>query len=338
MKERGYSELVLHTDEVAAALFRPSKFADMFSPAELARGGRRTVWGNNLFLVKKMYQISAVIFLIVCGLAAVDYFLDPGFDPLILALLFLLFLLFPPIWVFACHLFSPLPKWDSLQWAIVDGRWEEALHRAKRIPLVPKHTLAFFRARALIGLGRAEEGLREFDTFADDKRLPKWLYWSQRAELLERAGRDDEAVVNGDEALRLAPSNPVPLLGLAELLVRFRHDTVRSRELLARAREHPKSEPTRFAYSMVEGLIALREQKPAARELFERAIEELAPFRNAPLTKEPELTIRAYLAIALARGHERDAAEEQFHLAEQYLRAHGRGDLIREYETAIAKA
>ncbi|HJQ01363.1 MAG TPA: tetratricopeptide repeat protein [Jatrophihabitans sp.] len=86
---------------------------------------------------------------------------------------------------------------------------EQLLHRS---------VLRYNRAQVLVGLGRLEEALADYDSvIALDPNYAEYHF--DRGNLLHRLGRDDEALASFEQAVQLSPPFPEVHYNRAELLV-----------------------------------------------------------------------------------------------------------------------
>ncbi|HZT08893.1 MAG TPA: hypothetical protein VFC51_17855, partial [Chloroflexota bacterium] len=176
LRERGFDEIVLHTDDVGALYSRQADVAKTFSPRE--------------FLWFRALPRSVVTFLPVCLLLY-----KRNWFTLLLALAVLLYrravpapwgvvdtllaayLVLPLAWALVAQLLpSAAARYEQLVEAAAWGRWEEVLARADDVgPGIPPEELAFRRAGALAGLGRLDEAVHLVQRFGDGAAIPAWL-------------------------------------------------------------------------------------------------------------------------------------------------------------------
>jgi hypothetical protein len=336
-EEHGRTDIVLHTDDVLAPFFRPSKLRKHFRPSECVRLRTAGPIAYVAIVSLSMYRQLWVVCLLLLGLIAFWRFLgeDWGlFD--VVAILGL----FVPVWValfFA--LTSPLRTERRLLKAIGWARWEEVLQLIPRLNRATYHEFLVRqrKAQALAGLGRLSEGLTEFDRVAELPDVPPFAYWAGQGAIY-MAARDTEMVVSVlERACESAPGVTLPQIDLANKLLVFRRDTRRARLVLAQARKHAISDTAYPWLLATEGLLALQQQHPT--EAVERLRESLRLLDHflwgnasaAPLAAR----IRAWLCLAHAAHG--DTATARWHLrrAAPLLVAHREDDLLRECEQAV---
>lgn len=104
----------------------------------------------------------------------------------------------------------------------VQGHWPEALQQCDKIPSqLPEHALCVWPIRGLQGqLAAALDALQAMDTSRWTLRNQQWLH-SERAEMLERNGKDSEALREWMRALRINPQDMLNASLAADLLLRL---------------------------------------------------------------------------------------------------------------------
>jgi tetratricopeptide (TPR) repeat protein len=338
MRDRGFSDLVLHTDDIAAALMRVYPQNLRLGPEELLKQGRLSALGRLLHVLPR--------FLLICGggtcAIAVIFFAAATVEGNIDWLLLLALASLPLVLAGGPLLYkwyNGALRWERLERAIALGRWDKALRLSARVDSLPAAELAARRAAALAGSGRLDEALDLIERYADDPKWPEWLYWMYRADVLTFGGNQDECIASLRQAMRLSPLNATVMLVLAVKLLRQRGDVSAARELLQCAIDAGVAENIRYLLFQVEGLIAVRENDlQRAREMFGKALAELAPRAGAPLIRMIDAGIRGQLAVTHAKLGEREAAEREFQTAEPYLRAQRFFDgIVKEYQDAMAE-
>lgn len=333
---RGYNNIVLHTDDVAAAYANPSDHDTFLSPREYV--ALRQMGGylkNVAFLIPKLYRISWKLnatFLVV--LLARRGFGSPWNvgDGLLLGGLAV-----PILLALVSPIFSPARTYNRLVEAASWARWEEVLQLLPGlVGKIPAHEAAVRQAQALAGLGRLNEALRVITPFADGSQVPEWLYWSRLADVYHAAGDRESALDALEKAVEVAPDNPVVLLDLAALLLRQRQDTSRARQLLDEVRRHAISDMASPFLSMVEGILALEEGHASqAIGRLEEAMAGLAPYRVNPAVCSVLSLIDKYLSLAYAACGDPAKGSHHFRRAEPRLRALGHHQLLARCQQAL---
>jgi len=310
LRERGYDEVVLHSDDTMALFIRQREKAEHISPGDylLLRNLPR---GVGLFVVVTLNGYRKMWFTMVLtafGLAYLRSGLRPWayWDWLCVAILLL-----PPAFALCVALFGGRIRarhqrmLDALFW----GRWEECLWRADRVGLkVPPQEIALRKAQALAGLDRLDEALRLVEPFADGQAVPFWFYRSMLAQVYEFARRRDTAIAQLEQAVELAPDNGTMLLSLARHVIWHKRDPRRARELLTQARTHALSDITTPFADLLEGVILLEEGRPRdALPVLEAAHKVFHARRHMPLgylAVEQAMLARALTHAALGESEE----------------------------------
>jgi tetratricopeptide (TPR) repeat protein len=264
LRERGYEDVVLHSDDLTALYVRQREKAEHLSPRDylVIRNFPRGV-GVFVVMILNGYRKLWAVFAIA-GVAFVSHRYVGGrwdfWDWLCVALL-----LFPLAFAIAVA-FRPGRKsarYRQMMDALYCGRWEEALRRADRVgPMSQAHEIPFRKAQALAGMDRLDEALTLVDRFGDGKAMPSWLYRSMLGQVYEFARRRDDAFAQLERSVELAPDNATVLLGLGRSVIWRKRDARRAREILDKARAHALSDMTAPFADMLEGLILLEEGRP----------------------------------------------------------------------------
>jgi tetratricopeptide (TPR) repeat protein len=336
LRDRGFDEIVLHTDEIGAHFTHQRKVAGSVSTRDylLMRNWPRL----GFFVVVTLNGYRRMWFATVCAaILLVELRLRGrpwGFWDTTCAGI----LLFPPAWPVVYRLVAGNPKarfrrmLDALHW----GRWKEALSAADRVgPKVKPEVIALHKAQALAGMGRLEEGLKLVETFGDGKAVPEWYYRNMLSQVYVFARRQDDAIAQLEEAVALAPDNATLLVALASRIIWHRRDPRRAREYLDRARRHVMSDLLLLLADLLEGVIRLEEGHPRdALPLLETAWKSFYARRHS-LAMGPVLD-KTQLALALtyAAIGESDEAVRRYRQARPRLIAL-RSENVARYDQAI---
>ncbi len=332
--ELGFTDVVLHIDDVGALSLRREKIGKQFTARDylaMRRGG-----GGYLFWVLKFYQLSWKTTAILLALLAFRHY-EGGewttWDGVLLVLAGAPFLV--AAWIkFGGKAKGYRRMMESRSW----GRWSEMLDRLGPLEgKLPPEEFAFRRAQALAGLGRFDEAEALVAHLADGKTIPEWHFWSRMTEVYGVAGLRDRVVESLETAARLAPNNATVRIDLALAVIRYHRDTRRGRALLDEARSHAISDLAAPLYRAAEGQLALELKDPGrAAELLAEAIRSLSYYRPGnPYIGLVTDRLRAYLAMAYAAAGDRAAAERQFRRAEPRLRALAMDDLLGRCRQAV---
>jgi tetratricopeptide (TPR) repeat protein len=335
-KNQGYTEIVLHTDDVSARYTHQSDVAETISPKEYLRFRNMGPLGDVLFLLGKLYAQGWYFHLAAIGVIAVRRYFDWPWG--VLDFVAIVWLAIPLVFAIGGQFFNSARRYSQVVDAVSWGRWEEALERLPSVrKKIPSEEAAFLEAQALAGLGRLDEAIKVLKPYADGENMPSWLYWGRIGDVYYAAGKYELIVPAAEKAAELAPDNPTVLLDLAMALVRYRQDAERARKLLKQARTHALSDVLAVFADVIEGMIELELGNPSqARYLFDKALAALTPFQNAtPLIGAAIDRTYAYLALAHAAMGDRDQATRYSRRAEPRLRALKSNDLIDRCETAL---
>ena len=176
-RAQGFTDVVLHSDEVLGHLFKP-EVLEHFSPRDYLALGRVSraefVWRQVVKFYRSQWWLFAVIIAFIGGRRILE---TPWefMDTLAVALFFL-----PPALVLLNEMFSPSRKYERAMSFNAWGRWTEMLTAIKGVRYaIPAPQYAFHEAKALAGLGRIDEALEIVRPFGDDPKTPAWLYWGR---------------------------------------------------------------------------------------------------------------------------------------------------------------
>jgi hypothetical protein len=340
LRQRGFTEIVLHTDDVGALFIQQSKIERHVTPKDFV--GLRHVhgyWGMVGFHARKLYLQSwtwNVLFLLVLAARRWMQLRFGTMDYLAISVL-----LMPLTFAMIAQLNNRALRYHKFLELAAWGRWTEVLKQAASLRgQIPEHELIWQQAKALAALGRLNEAIELAAPLANDPTVPQWLYCSRLSSVYSTADMRDEELACTEKALRLARDNAALLLDSALTLLRYQLDIPGARQLFEQARSHALSDTLIPMADGVEGILLLEEGRPnGARDKLQSGIEGLDQFLNAaPQVGATQDRFRAYLALALAALGDRPAAEHQFQLAEPRLRALKRNYLLERCQRAIATA
>lgn len=339
LRKRGYSEIVLHTDEVMALHPGQSSFEKTITPQEYVEiRNNGTLWGSVWFLVRKMYKSMWGTDLLLLGLFGLRRYLYVPWGPwdwfLVAALLF------PIAFALATQVFSSARRYNRLINAVAWGQWEDVLRQIDGLRgRVPSYDLTSHKAKALAGLGRLDEALKVIQEVANDPQVPPWLFQSLLEDVYARAHKTDEAIQAAERAIELAPENATVLLNLALDYLEHRRNLPKARQLVEQVRSHALSDVVAPMFQIAEGLLALEDEHFQKAKLhLDAAATGLAPFRNAsPLIGVFQDKTHAYQAIVAAAIGDVADAQRHFRAAEPRLRALRSDKLLGRCQQALAK-
>jgi len=336
-KDRGFSDVVLHSDEVLGQLLQPEALKQL-TPGELHVLGRLSRMQTIGWMISRLYRKQWWWFAAAIALVVGRRIIDVPWD--FLDTMSVAFLGLPAFLVLMGEIFSPARKYDRVMAFNAWGRWAEMLAALPSVKwAVPAPQYAFHEAKALAGMGRIEEALERVKPFANDPKTPAWLYWGQLADVFSSAKLGDRVIECGEKAVENAPNNVTVLIDLAMSLLRYRRDAARARPLLEQARTHEISDVILPFLLMCEGAVALEENKPEqARRLIEEALKAVEKYRHAsPLMGAGIDRMHTYLALACAVSGDSLAAEKHYRIAEPRLKAFDSTDLIERCQAAIGR-
>jgi Tetratricopeptide repeat len=311
LHERGYDEVVLHSDDIQAQFTRQRAKTEQISADDVLMMRNRP-FGVGLFLVTTIQGYKKMGFAIVSTALCLAWFRYGGrlwgfWDSLCLVIL----LLPPTVGLVATIVgIRARAPYRRMVDALYSGRWEECIRRADRLGArVPPHEIAVRRAQALARLDRLDEALQLVKLFGDGKAVPPWFYHLMLAQVNEFARRPDEAIGQLEQAIELAPDNATIFIALARFVIWHKRDARRARELLTEARAHAMSDLTIPTADALEGLILLEEGRPReALSVLEASYKILHSRRHLPLGYLPMEQAMLGLALTHAALGESDVA------------------------------
>ncbi|HLW67920.1 MAG TPA: tetratricopeptide repeat protein [Gemmataceae bacterium] len=341
LRDRGYEDIILHTDDVGARYTNQRAVERHISPKEyVAFRHFRGRHDHAFFIMRKLFRQSIFLLLIAAFWLGFRRWLKIPFG--FWDIFAIIIVTMPVVTAVFSQFFSPGAKYRKLIEAASWFRWEEVLRRLPglRSSGLSEEELAFREAQALAGLGRFEEAMDLVRPFARGRRMPEWLYWARLANLYQATGEIGQVIAVTEKAAELAPENPTVLLDLAAVLLRYQRDTVRAREMLNRALQHAISDAAAPFVVMIKGMLAFEEGKTQQGvELLEESQRQMEKFRHAtPIIGAVVDRTHAYLALAYAKLGDKEAAIQHYRLAEPRMRAMMADDLLRRCEMAIGPA
>lgn len=340
-------EIVLHTDDVAAAVSQmmPRKVSVNEDITASDYVSFRTIsdFGFFVYLTKKLYWQARWGLLVSSGLLLFVFLEANDFQRTYanigLLVLFCLWLA-PPVIALYATLFSPTRKYNQIQEDFYWGRWNEVL---RRLPRIRKHLpLIEVRAReaaSLAGLGRLDEGLQIMEPLADQPEIPYWMYLSRLAEVYEYADQMEQCLTLRKQAYEAQPENSVLKLGYANTLLKLNLDSPLAHQLIEEAEAQPLSDLLQLFVPITKGHLELN-LGHYQRAFFQCLEGEkgLKPFiTTQPFARVYADVARAYAAIALAELGEMEEAETLFQSALPRLEALKSTRTIDRYREAIKR-
>jgi tetratricopeptide (TPR) repeat protein len=339
LRDKGYDEIILHTDDIGARYTRLGAAAKVITP-------RQSLWIRDmpaplaglLIVALNTYRRSWYTYLAALGVLAYRAFHGMPRGPFDLFLI--LYVALPAFFALGASFFRGASgRYNRLMEAVSWGRWQEVLANADLVGgVMPAEEVAFQKAKALAGLGRLDEALRLVEPFSNGVAMPAVNYWSRLASVYSAGRHRDEAKSAMEKALELAPHNATILADIADSEVWLRRNPRRARELIARARDHVLSDKVQMFIIKTEGFIHLEEGRAReAREFLEQALRRAISFRHSsPLMGVIIDKIRAGLVLACAGEGDLEAARQYFQVARPRLVALRYDEQLARCEKAIA--
>jgi tetratricopeptide (TPR) repeat protein len=331
---RGWTELRLLRDEVGDAarglVVGPHRAAiEQQRKSSPGRPRYLASWGDSLLRLKWILLVQ--VLLLVIALYQ-EHWIAVVVSSSLLAVTILLF---PAI---AWYYRRGSREFARLNEARLWGRWPEVLKSVERLRHVRNRTriglndweLARIRAVAMAGMGRLDEGLREFKSYENSSVVPRWMYLSLLANVYSAANQHEKALELHEQAVAEKSDNATLWIGLAGAYVRRLDRPADARVALARAEALPQTELGAAYMDFTRGLIAWREGNlEEARTRIESALKALQAQPRKRLMVGTMLLMQSHLAAVLAAIGNTDVARKFFAKNKPYLVAHHEEELLR---------
>lgn len=225
------------------------------------------------------------------------------------------------------------------------NRWHEVIRLVAAIKMigrfyqvkVPASELTRYRAKALAGLGRLDEALKEYKPCEGQPDCPDWLYKLFVGGLHDVVKQHDKAIEYNLASIELK-STSTAWIDLANRYARYQPDPVKARVALANAEKSPLSDIAKPFYFRCRGIIAYLEgDYSSARRDLEMAIDQVEKTRSAPFRDGRLSVTRGYLCCVLTRQGNLADAKRYFRLARKYLVATREDELLAEIRQLIGE-
>ncbi len=345
MEAQGYSDIVLHTDDVAAAITQmmPQDPAACVDPdlVSASYDVEYRFMSNGAFFLHMCGKLCRQWWwvMVICG-ALVGNKIINGQSLGVLDILWIALFMLPISLALHSAVFSMTRKYDLMLESLHWGRWKEVLKRAPALRgHIPDLELDIRIATALAGQGKLDEGLRLVAPYAQQADVPQWMYHARLAEIYIAARQPEEALKCQMQSYELAPDNSTVMLDLAMGLLKNQQDTPRAQQLIAEVESQHVSDVVEVFVGLAKSMLALNTGKyREAAEGFQEGEEALAPMAggSAPVRSAVDMS-RAYRAIALAHLGEKDAAENLFKSVRKRWEALPGNRLVERFDQAMGR-
>jgi len=328
LESQGFTDIVLHTDDAEAAAGPMTVFDDgHITPRDIVEVRLKSRFESRWYFLKKMVRSRWWLWLslIVVGLmwqhdslASISVFVG---------------LVAACVLVFQLLNTDQFDQFDEMIDSFFWARWNDVLHRVESLQgTVSDFNLDVFKAGALAGLGRFDEGLEVFENWEDSDDVPHWMYVARKSEFYTAAGMPDEALRCMAQAYEEDPENPTVMIDYSIALSRAGEQTELAGRLIQSAERMHLSDILAMILPMAKGLwLTTIGSSHAAIEEFERLRENLWPMAKAnpafPLLLDLN---QAYLAVALLQLGDRERAAREAKPALPRLRALKRTRLLEK--------
>lgn len=239
---------------------------------------------------------------------------------------------------------SALRIYKELNEAKVWWRWKRVMscvqrlqrsHRFTRIG-VGDEELARCRAQALAGLGRLEEGLREFQAVEHLYAQNHWLYLSLLGGIYDIAKDYERSTECTRRALAEKPDLAALWIDLALRLARGLNQPAEAKEALARAEGLELSGLAKTYLAWVGGIIGWRERRYGEAKLaLESALAQFQKMSHLPLVEGSILLTKSYLCAVEGPMGNRSRAEELWREVRPFLECNREEELLEACRQSV---
>lgn len=334
---RGYTDVILHTDDAAAVAVASMPAVDevVVTPADLVELRSLSSLGFFWMLYGKSWNF--LWWAQGPALAYLAWGAWQGSPMNWLGWIASATLLFPPLIAAWLAFFGPARKYDAMLEAMCWGRWQEVLDRVPALRgTVPEFELDMRSACALVGLGRFDEGMALVRAHGNDPAMPLWMYLGRMSELYDLAQRYDEALQCHRDAWEDAQDNPTVVMDYALALLKQERDTALAMQLIDEIESQPKADLLVMVLPLLHGMAALnsgRHSDAVAR--LQEAEKNLRPMaKSSALVRFLVDMARFYRAVALARLERGAEADRLFAVVRPRLEALNYTHMIERYRAA----
>lgn len=226
-------------------------------------------------------------------------------------------------------------------------RYGQAMHLARRIktlnPFFVGRVNAFELdlriAQGLASQGHLPEALESLSKYQSSRTMEPWLYFSRVSAVYSAAEDYDGAIGCYEQALTTAPDRMAIANSAAQVVIRHRRDPVEAKRFLEMTEGCPAPGAVGKFDKWIRGMIALEEGDNAvARVFLEQAVELSIQTMYQPFATSVYSSVNAYLALALWRLGDREAARRCANIARPYLYGANIHDLSARLDAEVSAA
>lgn len=356
LEARGWTELRQHTTEIHDFVRRqiresnPNRVEPRLTPKERLQFHQGTAPGLWSKWFDGLWQ-SAVTILVLAGFLGATIYdrRVPGDKFLMVIFAFLLaftVFLYPVLrWWFRQTKRLFVRMYTAKTWQ----RWGEVLKCLDGLAKAQQSTnsgigdyeMERYRATALIGLGRVDEGMAVYSAAAEKADTPQVMRHTFQASIHTLTKEYDKGLQCYRLALNEATDKSTVCLDMGMYLVQRFNRPQEARELLAQAEKMQLSELARVYVGYLRGVIAFRERDyPTMDKCLQ---ETLASFEKRATAKfyiyeGSILTCQGYLAVSSAALGRTSEARKYFAQSVKYLKLRDFNDVVAEYERLMANS
>lgn len=262
----GFDTIVFHTDDFDAVIsdMVPDKLPvdDILTASEEAQIQHFSDLRLFFFMLKKFCWYLRWLLLLAITLLSFSLTEPNSTIGIKFVLSLLLFLV--PVWLaLKASYFSPSQKYKQMLEAFTYGRWNEVLESLPEFKKYrPPFELSGRQGCALAALGRLDEGLEIIEPFSDSPEVPRWMYYTQLADLYDYAHEGDRSLDYRLQAYQHAPENSSVLLGYADSLLKQNKDPQLTQKLIHEAEQQQLSDMSDISLQFTKGLLELNSGQP----------------------------------------------------------------------------
>ncbi len=333
-ESQGFTEIVLHTDDAAASASITVLEDGTITPREAVNLRGKSHFKVTWFLLNKLlwkhWWKFGLFLAVLCLIVPNEKRITVIVLGVVVAVCNYAFLLFKSLLFPQSELTGRYNELiDSFYWA----KWDNVLNGADALRgKVEDFELDSYKAGALAGLGRLEEGLAILKHWEDSDDVPQWLLLTRLSNFYNAACMPDEALKCLAQAYEAEPENPTGIINYSIALSRAGQQTQLAGQLIQSAERMHLSESVAMLLPMAKGLWLTN---TGSADL---AVHEFVRFRETmqPLAKSnPLLSLlvdlnQAHLAVALLQLGDRERAAREAKPALPRLRALKRTRLLEK--------